>query len=248
MTITDVALYASFSVSLMSFMICREVCERSRRVRGETSTKKRKEKTSRVRKATAFVPRVRRSNPARRVGPRHSAVETHEAAIRHVPSRRFLLTGTSVRHARVRGARAARKSRRRVGALSREAPYAAREPTDVPTRPPRASASHPPDPPARNTACPHRHRSIFFVRVLRAMARDAGRGWAAPGASRGRGAPDDGARIARRTLQKGLDMWFMALSLHDGVLLIPGVQRKGRLVRLGGVAGTARRSGARPAG
>lgn len=29
-----------------------------------------------------------------------------------------------------------------------------------------------------------------------------------------RTAPGDGARIARRTLQKGLDMWFMALSVY----------------------------------
>jgi hypothetical protein len=79
MTITDVALYASFSVSLMSFMICREVCVNGRegygvrnvdRRRKEKKRKEKKKTLSRAKSDSFRSFRVRRSNPARRVAPR----------------------------------------------------------------------------------------------------------------------------------------------------------------------------------
>ena len=184
MTITDVALYASFSVSLMSFMICREVCVNGRdrygvrNVDRRRKEKKRKEKNlvACEKRQLSFLSRSPFKPRSTRRASVDSAVETHEAAIRHVPSRRYLLTGTSrPARARVRGARAARKRRLRVGALSREVSYAARDPTDVPTRPPRASASHPPDPPARKHSLSSSF-DIFRARASGDGARQGGNG------------------------------------------------------------------------
>ena len=71
-------------------------------------------------------------------------------------------------------------------------------------------------PPARSPGA--KTQPVLIVRYFSCACfgrwREAGREWAVPGASRGRGAPGDDARIARRTLQKGLDMWFMALSVY----------------------------------
>ena len=183
-----------------------------------------------------------------------SAVETHDAAIRHatkktrfVASALFLLTGTSAFGAGAgAGSRAARTRQRRVGALSREVPDAARGPKDVPTPPPRGSASpRARSPGCENTACIP--ASIFFVRALRAPARDARRGEAVPGASNGSGASGGGACVATY-LAEGLGhVVHGSVGVHDGVLqqTSRGVQRKGRfVVRLGGVVRALR--GERP--
>ena len=183
-----------------------------------------------------------------------SAVETHDAAIRHatkktrfVASALFLLTGTSAFGAGAgAGSRAARTRQRRVGALSREVPDAARGPKHVPTPPPRGSASpRARSPGCENTACIP--ASIFFVRALRAPARDARRGEAVPGASNGSGASGGGACVATY-LAEGLGhVVHGSVGVHDGVLqqTSRGVQRKGRfVVRLGGVVRALR--GERP--
>lgn len=257
MTITDVALYASFSVSLMSFMICREVCVNGRDRYGVRNVdrrrkEKKRKKPSRVRKATfSFLSRSPFKPRSTRRASVDSAVETHEAAIRHVPSRRYLLTGTSrPARARVRGARAARKRRLRVGALSREVPYAAREPTDVPTRPPRASASHPPDPPARK----HSLSSSFDIFRARASGDGARQG----GCGRGRALHADAARRAMTPTSRDVPCkrawtcgsWLCRCTRRSTPADLPRRPTEGAICGTAwrGRAGTARRTpGARPA-
>ena len=91
-----------------------------------------------------------------------SAVETHEAAIRHVPSRRFLLTGTS------------RPARARAGGKSGAEEPAARRRAFARGTVRRARADGRPDasaaclgvPPARSPGAKHSLSSIVIVRYF----------------------------------------------------------------------------------
>ena len=116
-----------------------------------------------------------------------------------------------MRHARV-GGDERRGSGRSASACSRARRRTPRQ-SRMTSRPSAASTRRTPR--ARSPVAkkqPVLHGSIFFVRVLR--ARDASRGEAVPGSRRGRGASGGGTHNAALTLQKGLDMWFMALSVY----------------------------------
>jgi hypothetical protein len=231
------------------------VCERGERsreanevVRVERAFRAKKKKTSQPRSLS--TPNRRGHSPfnhrVSRVSPRSIPRSKRTSAIRHVRSRRFLLTGTSACGTRARGGgRAARKRPRRVGVLSREASHATPEPKDVPTVR-RVDSAYPPRqiPRREKTACPPSF-DIFRARSSGAR-RESGR---------------DGARVITRTrrvgrryahhgsyLAEGLGhVVHGSVGVHHGVLqqTSRGIQRKGRfVVRLGWVVRALR--GERP--